>query len=243
MICCILAGGKGMRMLGSGYACKPLIDIDYKPMIAHVMDIYRDWGIDDFVIALGYYADEIHDHFRLRPGVYGKGNIYFLNTGLDVTTGFRVKQCMDYLDQEEDICLTYADGLANVNIEKEIKQHQDYGHSATMTVVRPRSSFGVVVLDGTHIVEMLEKPLSAEWINGGFFVLNQSMKTSIDVDKPFEEGALPYLADEGRLWAFKHTGFWACVDTPKDLEYIRSVSEEKEKYPWRRYGNKQLLAG
>jgi glucose-1-phosphate cytidylyltransferase len=232
MIACILAGGKGLR-LGDNLP-KPLVSIAGKPMIEHVMDIYADYGITDFVVLMGWHSQVIRDWFVDHRDRYKKWNIYLRDTGEESTTGSRIVQGLEFLDQEKDVCFTYADGLANVNIEDLIEGHVRNKKTATMTVVHPQDKFGVVTVGNWgRVEEIYEKPIDTRWINGGFFVLSQNVQRYIDPDLPFEKQALPALAQAHMLWSYAHWKFWECVDTQKDLDYIKELAKSKH-LPWRR---------
>jgi glucose-1-phosphate cytidylyltransferase len=232
MIACILAGGKGLRM--DDNRPKPLVDIAGKPMIEHIMDIYGDYRITDFVVLMGWNSIFFRDWFSAHRDRYKGKEIYLLDTGENSTTGSRVLQALQFLNQEHNICLTYGDGLANVNIEDLIEGHVRNKKTATMTVVHPQDNFGVVTVGNWgRVEEMHEKPIDTRWINGGFFVLNQDVYKYIDADLPFEKQTLPDLAKIHMLWAYAHWRFWKCVDTQKDLEEIRKLAEA-DHLPWRR---------
>jgi len=233
VIACILAGGKGLRLADS--LPKPLVDIGGKPMIEHIIDIYGDYRITDFVVLTGWKKALFQDWFSVHRSRYKGKEIYLLDTGENSTTGSRILQALQFLNQEHDICLTYGDGLANVNIDDLLNMHFHRGAIATMTAVHPRSPFGVVNIDWQfgRVIDMHEKPLDDRWINGGFFVLSQEACKYIHESLPFEKQALPAIARQDCLYAHRHFDFWKCVDTQKDLEEVRELATQSH-LPWRR---------
>ncbi len=209
----ILCGGKGNRFQEqTEYLPKPLIEIGGKPVLWHVMKIYSFYGFNDFVLCLGYRGAKIKEYFR----GYNQWNITFAETGEDTNTGGRIKMIEKYIDGD-DFFVTYADGLADLDINNLLKFHRAHAGIASVTVVNPRTSFGILKLNKDNLVtEFEEKPLLNHWINGGFFVFNQKVFQYLAEDSILERQPLQQLAQERQLVAYKHAGFWRCMDTFKD---------------------------
>ena len=249
----ILAGGLGTR-LGSytDKIPKPMVPIDGKPIIWHIMSTYSKYGIKDFIIALGYKGNVIKDYFlRYKENntnikvntssgrvdflsdMNQDWNISLVDTGLETMTGGRVKRLSDYID-DETFLLTYGDGLSNINIDQLINFHKSHGKIATVSAVRPTARFGELIIQNDNIVKSFkEKPQITEgWINGGFFVLNKKFFSLIENDATvLEAEPLEKAASSNELMAYKHDGFWQCIDTPRDKELLEKLSKDKE-YPW-----------
>jgi len=226
----LLAGGLGTRISEeTDTKPKPMVLIDGKPLLWHLMRIYAAQGFNDFVIATGYMGSVIHEWI---PTLQDGWNVTAIDTGEDTQTGGRIKKCI--LAFPDDVFLaTYGDGLGNVNISKVLQVHNASGGLATLTAVRPPARFGYVKFDGDKVHHFGEKNQSDEgWINGGFFVLNREVSNYVSSDfEPFETGALPRLADENLLNAYKHEGFWQPMDTLREklnLERLAKLSPA----PW-----------
>jgi glucose-1-phosphate cytidylyltransferase len=215
----ILCGGRGTR-LGEGgrYVPKALINIGEMPIIWHLMNNYAHYGIRDFVLCLGFLGDEIRANPLLNSTDW---NVTFVDTGLDTNTGGRLRQVAEHLAGEETFCVTYGDGLSDVDISALIEFHREHGLAATVTAVHPHSNFGImdVAADG-RITAFREKPILKEWINGGFFVFNQQIFDQLGENDVLEREPFERLSDAGQMMAYKHEGFWKCMDTFKDnLEF------------------------
>jgi glucose-1-phosphate cytidylyltransferase len=240
----ILCGGRGTRLGEHGANVpKALIEIGGRPVLWHLLKIYAQHGLNDFVLCLGYLGDAIKRYFvesrwltgdfTLEPLPSGEHRllkqqsasedwrITFADTGLDTNTGGRVKRIEKYLGDDETFCVTYGDGLADIDLRALLEFHQTHGRLATLTVVHPRSNFGLVKLDDAGAVrEFAEKPPIKDWINGGFFVFNRRVLAYLTDDCVLEREPLEQLARERQLIAYQHTGFWKCMDTYKDnLEF------------------------
>ena len=224
----ILAGGYGTRLSEeTKIKPKPLIKIGNKPIIWHLMKIYSTFGIKEFIICVGYKGYMI----REQLAKYQKTedwNIKFVNTGLHTMTGGRVKKIKKYLDRDKNFCLTYGDGLSNVNIKKLIKFHLDKNKIATLTAVKYKNPKGVLSINKTlNVNSIKEKPI--EYINGGFFVLSTKIFKYLKNDKSiFEKDCLPALSKNNQLLAFKHDGFWACMDTLREKKELNSLWKSKK---------------
>lgn len=230
----ILAGGLGTRLSEeTTIRPKPMVQVGDKPILHHIMDIYALQGHTDFVIAGGYMCSFIEDwvaRLQLRD-VFG-WNVQVLNTGLDATTGQRVKIMLD-LFPDKNFFLTYGDGVANVNLSKLTEAHFNSEKTATITTVRPPARFGSLKIENGTIVDFAEKDqLDSGWINGGFFVLNREILQKSDLwDLPFEYGVLKELAKTRELNAYFHNGFWKPMDTLREkfeLEELAKVNPA----PW-----------
>ena len=224
----ILAGGYGTRISEeTKIKPKPLIKIGNKPIIWHLMKIYSTFGIKEFIICVGYKGYMI----REQLAKYQKTedwNIKFVNTGLHTMTGGRVKKIKKHLYRDKNFCLTYGDGLSNVNIKKLIKFHLDKNKIATLTAVKYKNPKGVLSINKTlNVNSIKEKPI--EYINGGFFVLSTKIfKYLKNAKSIFEKDCLPVLSKNNQLLAFKHDGFWACMDTLREKKELNSLWKSKK---------------
>ena len=236
----ILCGGRGTRLGEHGVNVpKALIEIGGRPLLWHLLKIYAQHGLNDFVLCLGYLGEEIKryfverewlDHdFTLELSASGEPQLHqperrrddwritFVDTGLETNTGGRIKRIQNYIGADETFCVTYGDGLANIDLPALLAFHQTHGKLATLTAVHPHSNFGLLKLDEeSQVIEFEEKPLLKEWINGGFFVFNRRVFDYLADDSVLEREPLSRLAQEGQLIAYQHTGFWKCLDTYKD---------------------------
>ena len=223
----ILAGGYGTRLSEETKTKpKPLIKIGDKPIIWHLMKIYSSYGINEFIICLGYKGNMIKDELK----VYIKKEnwvINFIDTGLHTMTGGRVKRVEKYLAKEENFCLSYGDGLSNINIKKLIQFHTNAGKIATLTAVKYKNPKGVLSINkNSKVNKIKEKPL--EYINGGFFVLSKNIFKYLKNDQTvFEKDCLPLLAKKNQLVAFKHNDFWACMDTLREKKELNAFWKTK----------------
>jgi glucose-1-phosphate cytidylyltransferase len=233
----ILAGGYGTRISEESHTKpKPMIEIGGKPILWHIMKIYSAHGITDFIICLGYKGyvikeyfanyflhmsdvtfDIINNNMEVHNNHSEPWKITLIDTGADTMTGGRLKRAKYFLD-DETFCLTYGDGVSNINIRELIEFHKSTNTIATMTAVQPPGRFGALSLDGTKIQEFQEKHRGENgWINGGFFVLEPQIFDYIEGDyTTWEKEPLESLAAENNLYAFKHTGFWQAMDTLRD---------------------------
>ena len=224
----ILAGGKGTRMREAGETLpKPLVEIGGKPILWHVMSLYASQGLSDFLLLLGYGADEVRAFAETCPW-----NVTCLDTGLDTPTGGRVARAREHLEGGT-FCLTYADGVADIDLRRLIDFHRGHGRAGTVTVVRPQNPWGVAhVADDGRVDGFTEKPPLDCWVNGGFFVMEPAALDRIGPRDILEREPLERLAAEGELHAFQHRGFWDCMDTYKDTLLLNELWERGEA-PWR----------
>jgi glucose-1-phosphate cytidylyltransferase len=249
----ILAGGLGTRISEESHLRpKPMIEIGGKPILWHVMKIYAYHGIHDFIICLGYRGYMIKEYFAnyvlhasdvtidARSGeihyhqtTAEPWKITLVDTGLNTLTGGRVKRIAPYVQQEEDFCLTYGDGVSDVDIARLVQFHKAHGCEATVTSVIPPGRYGALELEGDCVARFTEKPPGDNArINGGFFVLKPSVLNRIADDMtPFEAEPLESLARDRQLMAWKHDGFWHPMDTLRDKTHLESLLA-KGKAPW-----------
>tara|TARA_B110000971_G_scaffold174914_1_gene180028 strand:+ start:3564 stop:4268 length:705 start_codon:yes stop_codon:yes gene_type:complete len=223
----ILAGGYGTRISEeTKIKPKPLVLIGNNPIIWHLMKIYSFYGIKDFIICLGYKGHMLKQEL-IRYKKKEKWKIKFVNTGLHTMTGGRVKRIKKYLKNEKNFCLSYGDGLSNVNIKKLIKFHLKNKKMATLTAVKYRNPKGVLSINkDLNVQKIKEKPI--EYINGGFFVLSNKIFKYLKNNKSiFEKDCLPVIARKGQLLAFKHNGFWACMDTLREKKELNTLWKQK----------------
>jgi glucose-1-phosphate cytidylyltransferase len=227
----ILAGGYGTRLSEeTSDKPKPMVLLDDKPILWHIMNTYASQGFSNFIIAAGYKAEII---FNWSERLFNDWNVEVIDTGLDTQTGGRIKRCMDQ-SPDSEFFVTYGDGLANVNLKKLFEFHKDTGRKATVTAVRPPARFGVLELNSGLVEHFGEKPQTdTGWINGGFFVLKNSVSEYIvnDTDS-FEFNALPKLVSDGELAAFQHEGFWQPMDTLRERNLLSDYLKKSESPPW-----------
>ena len=227
----ILAGGLGTR-LGevTEKIPKPMVELDGKPIIWHIMNLFSEYGHKDFYIATGYKSEVIEKYFIDNPSDW---NVHAIDTGLNTMTGGRAKLISKYIGNEPCF-LTYGDGLSNINIDKLLNFHKKNKKIATISAVRPTARFGELYLEGDMVLSFKEKPqLQEGWINGGFFVLEPKFFGYIDGDETFlEREPIEKVAEERQLIAYKHEGFWQCMDTRRDWELLKSLLEEGTP-PWK----------
>ena len=229
----ILCGGLGSRLLEKTHSRpKPMVKIGNKPILSHITDIYERNGFKEFILALGYKSHFIKKYYSKRKS---KSKIYPIYTGKNTLTGGRLLRLKKYFNKGENFMLTYGDGLTNQNLKKLLNFHLKHKKIATMTVVRPPVRFGQVKLSKNKIKSFKEKTQSAEgWINGGFFVFNYKIFDFIKGDQiMLEKEPMQKLAKIGQLIAFKHTGFWQCMDTMREKKFLDNLYRQK-KAPWTR---------
>ena len=218
----ILAGGLGTRI--SEYTKtipKPMIKVCNKPLIYYIMKHYANYGFKDFYIALGYKGNIIKEYFKNKKFNW---NINLINTGQKTMTGGRLKRLKKYLGNET-FMMTYGDGLSDVNLKKLLKYHRDNKKLVTLTAVRPPARFGAIKLTGKNVKYFKEKSkLDEGWINGGFFVFEPNIFKYIKNDKTFlEKEPLESISKKKELLAYKHQGFWQCMDTKRDKDLIEKL--------------------
>jgi len=250
----LLAGGLGTRISEESYLKpKPMVEIGGKPILWHIMKIYSHYGLNDFIVCCGYKGYVIKEYFanyflhtsdvtfdmssnkmEVHQIKSEPWKVTLIDTGESTMTGGRIKRIGDYLNDNEDFCLTYGDGVSDLNIQSLIKFHESHGRMATVTATQPPGRFGALNLDGTRILSFQEKPEGdGSWINGGFFVLNKKVLELIEGDETiWERGPMEKLARDGELHAFFHKGFWRPMDTLRDKNYLEDLWGMK-KTPWK----------
>jgi glucose-1-phosphate cytidylyltransferase len=214
----ILCGGRGTRLSEHGSLVpKVLTPIGGEPIVVHLMRHYADYGVTDFVLCLGYLKEQIEEYFVDAEVKFPSWSVTLVDTGLDTPTGGRVKAVEQLVRGEGTFMITYGDGLADVDVSALLDDHRSHGRSATLTAVRPVSNFGLIDIDAQgHVTTFREKPVLKEWVNGGFFVVEPNIFELLAGDSVLESDALTELAARGELMAFRHEGFWKCMDTHKD---------------------------
>ncbi len=228
----ILCGGRGTRLKEhTQLVPKPLVEIGGRPIVWHVIQIYIAQGFTRFLLLTGNRQDQIEAFVKAESWPQGV-RIACVHTGEDTPTGGRVYRAAEALDGAE-CCVTYADGVANIDLSSLLAYHGQHDAAATMTVVRPRLQFGVAQLNGDGIVlGFEEKPRSEHWVNGGFFCFGPAALQLLGPDSVLEREPLEQLAAAGQLRAFRHEGFWACMDTYKDAVELGDLWAQ-ERAPWK----------
>ena len=249
----ILCGGLGTRLSEETVLRpKPMVEIGGWPILWHIMQIYERGGFTDFILALGYKGDIIKEYFlnyhaRKSDILINllNGNVEYINrkhenwrvamieTGLSTLTGGRVRRLQQMLESEGTFMVTYGDGVSDVDIKKVLAFHRSHGKIATVTAVRPSARFGGVSIDNGQVLRFEEKPQSGEgWINGGFFIFEPAIFRYLDADSSIlERDPLEKLVKEEQLMAFQHDGFWQCMDTVRDRDYLQSLCHNGN-IPW-----------
>jgi glucose-1-phosphate cytidylyltransferase len=219
----ILCGGRGTRLQEHTRSIpKPLVEIGGRPILWHVMQIYLAQGFRRFLLLTGYKAKLI-ESFVERSDWPQDADVRCVDTGLDTPTGGRLRKAAAEIGNAS-FCATYADGVADIDLHALIASHRDHGAAATMTVVRPELQFGVAEMNGDGVVRgFVEKPRSEHWINGGFFCFEPAVLELVREDHVLEREPLARLAADGQLRAFRHTGFWDCMDTYKDAVLLNDL--------------------
>ena len=250
----ILAGGFGTRISEESYLKpKPMIEIGSKPIIWHIMKIFSHYKINDFIICCGYKGYLLKEYFSNyflhnsdvtfdlgtnKIEIHKKNSedwkVTLIDTGLNTLTGGRIKRIKEYIN-EDNFCLTYGDGLSDINISKLIEFHYSQKKDATLTAVQPAGRFGVLKITNQNEVQRFqEKPIGdGGWVNGGFFILNKSViNKSQDDNTIWEKDPLINLAKNNNLAAFKHKGFWHPMDTLRDKNYLEDLWNSSNP-PWK----------
>ena len=249
----ILCGGLGTRLSEeTNLKPKPMVEIGGKPILWHIMKVYEQYGVNVFFLALGYKGEVIKDYFmnyharqsnlsvQLKSGKIAYSDpssedwkISLIDTGALTMTGGRLLRLKQYLIDSGTFMLTYGDGVSDINIEELLKFHRSHGKIATVSAVRPPVRFGELIIDGEKVCHFQEKPQAGEgWINGGFFVFEPAIFDYITDDTTFlEREPLENLAQKGELMAYKHSGFWQCMDTIRDKDFLQE-SWQSGNAPW-----------
>ena len=228
----ILCGGRGTRLREHTQTIpKPLVEIGARPILWHVIRIYAEQGFRRFILCTGHRG-ELIEAFVEHDGLPSGLEIECVRTGEDTPTGGRIKLAGERMG-EGTFCATYSDGVADLDLRDEVRFHREHGELATMAVVRPRLQFGIAELDGGSRVErFVEKPRAQRWVNGGFFCFELGALDYLDLESALEREPLERMAEEGRLHAFRHQGFWDCMDTYKDAVLLEDLWTSGQA-PWR----------
>jgi len=228
----ILCGGRGTRLRERTESVpKALVEIGGRPILWHVIQIYAAQGFERFLLATGYMGEAVEE-FAAAERWPGGVAVECVDTGLDTPTGGRVARLGERLDGES-FCVTYADGVADIDLAAQLDFHRAHGGLATMTVVQPHLQWGIAELgEGDRVAGFVEKPRSEHWINGGFFCFEPAALGHIEEDSVLEREPLEALAAAGQLHAFRHEGFWDCMDTYKDAVTLNDLWASGEA-PWR----------
>lgn len=249
----ILAGGFGTRLAEeTDRIPKPMVEIGGRPILWHIMKHYAHYGFKEFFIALGYKGEVIKRYFldyytlngsmtiNLSNGEVQVHNkecedwiVHLIDTGLHTNTGGRIKRLEPWL-KDETFMVTYGDGVSDIDLHDLLRFHRSHGRLATVTAVRPPARFGGLIFDGDLVVEFTEKPQIGEgWINGGFLVFEPGVFDYLEGDNTsLEADTLERLAADGQLAAYRHDGFWQCMDTLRDVRLLRSLWESGNP-PWK----------
>lgn len=251
----ILAGGYGTRLSEeTDIRPKPMVEIGGKPIIWHIMKMYSHYGFNDFVILLGYKGYSIKEYFanyylhqsdvtfdmsnggmEIHNNSSEPWKVTLLDTGLDSMTGGRIKRAVDFIG-DETFLLTYGDGVSDVNIKNLVEFHKMNKAKLTLTAIQPAGRFGALDIDGNKVGKFIEKPEGdGSWINGGFMVCEPEVLDFIESDQTvLEQEPLRKLAEIGELAAFKHDGFWSCMDTLRDKVALNNLWDNN-KAPWKKW--------
>ena len=254
MKCVILAGGKGTRIAEeSNVRPKPMVEIGGRPLLWHIMKLYSSFAVNEFIVCLGYkgymvkeyfanyflhQADVTFDMAKNRIEYHDSRSepwkVTLVDTGEETMTGGRLARVRDYLDAGAPFCMTYGDGLSNIDIRAEIAFHSEHGLQATVACVRPPARFGRIVMEGRKVVSFEEKPrVEGGLINGGFFVLNPSCLDLVSSDHMvWEKEPMEHLAASGELAAWVHHGFWQPMDTLRDMMSLNALWDSN-RAPWK----------
>jgi len=250
----ILAGGRGTRLTEeTTIKPKPMVEIGGHPIVWHIMKGYAHFGFKDFVLALGYKGDVIKDYFvryqaansditvDLKAGrvTYEQESpvdwrVSLIDTGESTETGGRLHRLAPRIRPDGTFMMTYGDGVSDINLKSLLEFHRKHGRLATVTAVRPPARYGTMRFDGDQVVEFQEKPQTGEgWINGGFYIFEPGVLDYIPEDYTILERApLERLAQDGQLMAYRHEGFWQCMDTVRDKVRLETLWESGSP-PWR----------
>jgi glucose-1-phosphate cytidylyltransferase len=249
----ILCGGHGIRLSEETLLKpKPMVEIGDNPILWHIMQIYAHYGFEEFILALGYKGNIIKEYMLkyytfgdltvelgTQKVLHGKTNnknlkVHMIDTGYSTMTGGRLHRLEPHLRDEGTFMLTYGDGVSDVNISDVLTFHKQHGKIATLTAVRPPARFGTMQFDGNKVIEFKEKPQTREgWINGGFYVFEPKVFDYLHGNQTIlEADPLERLAADGQLMAYRHEGFWQCMDTLRDKLRLEELWESG-KAPWK----------
>jgi len=223
----ILCGGKGTRLSEETTKIpKPMVIIGNKPILIHIMNFYKFYGFNDFILAAGYKQNIIRNYFKKNKSF---NTVKIVNTGQNTLTGGRLLRLKKYFNKNENFMLTYGDGVTNLNLKKLIKLHKKNNKIATMTAVKPPVRFGELKIKNNLVKQFKEKPQSsAGWINGGFFCMNYKIFKYLKDDTMLERETLEKLVKLKQLAAYKYYGFWQCMDTLRDKILLNKILKKKK---------------
>ena len=249
----ILCGGQGTRLQEeTAYKPKPLVEIGGRPILWHIMQHYARFGFQEFYLALGYKGEMIKKYFldfyalnqnfsvslengqvrTIQENGVESWQVHLIDTEQSTMTGGRLKKLAPLIG-ERTFLMTYGDGVSNVNLERLLTFHREQRALVTLTAVRPPARFGAIEFDGHRVRHFKEKSTIHEgWINGGFFVIQSEALNYIKEDVMWEHAPMEQLAENGELYAYKHDGYWQCMDTARDLKYLEDVWQTG-KAPWK----------
>lgn len=249
----ILAGGMGTRLSEETVVrAKPMVEIGGRPILWHIMKIYSRFGINKFIIALGYRGEHIKQYFlnycayqsnievhlptgkvTMDSGSVEPWTVSLVDTGLTTKTGGRLARLRPYVEDDPFFFLTYGDGVADVNIRLQVEQYLAFGRPCMLTAVRPPSRFGALDLEGDEVRSFTEKPEIGEgWVNGGFFIFSRKVFDFLDGDSTvLERAPLEALSSRGDLAAYRHYGFWQPMDTVRDVRLLNELWDKGDA-PW-----------